>query len=128
MADGNRGIRGRDGRAARGARPVGRTRRPGREAESLTMFAHSATASAPASIGNVGVGFDILGQAFDAARDRVTAWREEAPGIRLGAVSGLVRNLPERPEANTALAAGRAVLRARGDPFGIRLDVEKGVP
>jgi homoserine kinase len=87
-----------------------------------------ASASAPASIGNVGVGFDIMGQAFDAARDRVTAWREEAPGIRLGAVSGLVKSLPDRPEHNTALAAGLAVLRACGDPFGVRLDVEKGVP
>ncbi|HEX5182365.1 MAG TPA: homoserine kinase [Allosphingosinicella sp.] len=87
-----------------------------------------ASASAPASIGNVGVGFDILGQAFDAARDRVVAWREEAPGIRLGAVSGLVETLPERPEANTALAAGLAVLRACGSPFGVRLDIEKGVP
>lgn len=87
-----------------------------------------ASASAPASIGNVGVGFDIMGQAFDAARDRVTAWREEAPGIRLGAVSGLVETLPERPEHNTALAAGQAVLRACGSLFGVRLDVEKGVP
>ena len=39
-----------------------------------------ATASAPASIGNVGVGFDVLGLAFDAARDRVTAVREAAAG------------------------------------------------
>lgn len=87
-----------------------------------------ASASAPASIGNVGVGFDILGQAFDAARDRVTAWREDAAGIRLGTVSGLVTTLPGKPEHNTALAAGRAVLRACGDPFGVRLDIEKGVP
>jgi homoserine kinase len=87
-----------------------------------------ASASAPASIGNVGVGFDILGQAFDAARDRVTAWREEAAGVRLGAVSGLVRTLPERPDANTALAAGQAVLHACGEPFGVRLDIDKGVP
>jgi homoserine kinase len=87
-----------------------------------------ASATAPASIGNVGVGFDILGQAFDAARDRVAAWRDEEPGIRLGAVSGLVRTLPARPEANTALAAGQAVLRACGAPFGVRMDIDKGVP
>jgi homoserine kinase len=87
-----------------------------------------ASASAPASIGNVGVGFDIMGQAFDAARDRVTAWREDEPGVRLGTVSGLVTRLPERPGANTALAAGWAVLRACGEPFGVRLDIDKGVP
>jgi len=87
-----------------------------------------ATASAPASIGNVGVGFDILGQAFDAARDVVRAVREAAPGVRLGTVSGLVRSLPEAPSRNTALAAAEAVLDAAGARFGVRLDIEKGVP
>ena len=87
-----------------------------------------ASASAPASIGNVGVGFDILGQAFDAARDRVTAVRENAPGVRLGKVSGLVSSLPDSPGSNTALAAAQAVLQAAGEPFGARLHIEKGVP
>ena len=32
----------------------------------MSQFANSARASAPASIGNVGVGFDVLGLAFDA--------------------------------------------------------------
>ena len=89
---------------------------------------HQASASAPASIGNVGVGFDILGQAFDAARDTVTAVREDEPGVRLGAVSGLVSSLPDSPASNTALAAAQAVLDAVGAPFGMRLSVDKGVP
>ena len=87
-----------------------------------------ATASAPASIANVGVGFDILGHAFDAVRDRVTAVREQEPGVRLGAVSGLVSSLPDSPRNNTALAAAEAVLDAAAVPFGIRLDIDKGVP
>lgn len=87
-----------------------------------------ASASAPASIGNVGVGFDILGQAFDAARDTVTAVREDAPGVRLGTVSGLVSSLPDSPADNTALAAAQAVLDAVGAPFGMRLSIDKGVP
>ena len=87
-----------------------------------------ACASAPASIGNVGPGFDILGQAFDAARDRVVAVREEAPGVRLGAVSGLCSTLPETPQKNTALAAAAAVLAAAGARFGVRLSIDKGVP
>lgn len=85
-------------------------------------------ASAPASIGNVGVGFDVLGQAFDAVRDRVTAVREARLGVRLGAVSGLVSSLPEAVERNTALAAAQALLDAAGADFGVRLDVDKGVP
>ena len=92
------------------------------------MFADSATASAPASIGNVGVGFDILGQAFDAVRDTVTATREAQTGVRLGQVTGLTDSLPEEPDANTALAAARAVLEAAGSPFGMRLSIDKGVP
>ena len=87
-----------------------------------------ATASAPASIANVGVGFDILGHAFDAVRDRVTAVREPEPGVRLGAVSGLVSSLPDSPRNNTALAAAEAVVDAAAAPFGVRLDIDKGVP
>jgi homoserine kinase len=85
-------------------------------------------ASAPASIGNVGVGFDVLGQAFDAARDSVTAVREAKPGVRLGEVTGLVSGLPDTPARNTALAAARALLDAAEAPFGVRLSIDKGVP
>ena len=85
-------------------------------------------ASAPASIGNVGVGFDVLGQAFDAVRDEVVAVREDWPGARLGAVSGLVDSLPATPADNTALAAAKAVLDAADAAFGVRLSIRKGVP
>jgi homoserine kinase len=92
------------------------------------MMRQSAAASAPASIGNVGVGFDILGQAFDAARDVVTAMRDDKPGVRLMQVSGLVSSLPDDPKSNTALAAADAVLKAAGSPCGMRLSIAKGVP
>lgn len=92
------------------------------------MPRQSATASAPASIGNVGVGFDILGQAFDAARDVVTAVRDDKAGVRLMQVSGLVNSLPDAPSTNTALAAAQAVLVAADSPFGMRLSIVKGVP
>ena len=88
----------------------------------------SASASAPASIGNVGPGFDIIGQAFDAARDRVVAIREDEPGVRLGMVGGLVTALPDTPDRNTALAAAKAVLDDAGARFGARLSIDKGVP
>lgn len=88
----------------------------------------AARASAPASIGNVGVGFDVLGQAFDAVRDTVTARREDEPGVRLGAVSGLVNTLPASVASNTALAAAAAALKAAGAPFGVALDIDKQIP
>lgn len=89
---------------------------------------HSATASAPASIGNVSVGFDVLGQAFDAVRDTITAERVRGSGVSLGSVSGLVSALPDRPESNTALAAAAAVLSAARAKFGVRVSIHKGVP
>jgi len=87
-----------------------------------------ARASAPASIGNVGVGFDVLGLAFDAVRDTVTVHRDAAPGVRLGHVSGLVKHLPEAVADNCALAAADAVLQAAGSPCGLVVDIHKGVP
>jgi len=87
-----------------------------------------ARASAPASIGNVGVGFDVLGQAFDAVRDEVTAHKTPQTGVRLGTVTGLVQQLPDGVKRNTALRAADAVLQAAGAPFGVTLDVQKGVP
>ena len=88
----------------------------------------AARASAPASVGNVGVGFDVLGLAFDAVRDTVVATVETGSGVRLGRVTGLVDSLPAETHRNCALAAGQAVLDAAGATFGVRLDVDKGVP
>lgn len=96
--------------------------------QKLSRAQDYAWASAPASIGNVGVGYDVLGLAFDAARDRVRAARNDQAGICLGNVSGLVTSLPERVDQNCALAAGNAVLRASGAKFGVILDIEKGIP
>lgn len=88
----------------------------------------TARARAPASIGNVGVGFDVLGQAFGAARDTVTAVREPEPGVRLGVVSGLVDSLPDLPRTNSALAAAEALLAEFQPGFGVRLSIDKGIP
>src|SRR5258707_5011908 len=115
MADSEGGVRGHHGRTAGAARPRAAARPRRRKAQGLNpVLRQSATASAPASIGNVGVGFFILGQAFDAARDVVTAVRAEKPGVRLMQVSGLVSCLPAAPQKNTALASSEAVLRGAG--------------
>lgn len=96
--------------------------------ERIRAMTSTATASAPASIGNVGPGFDVLGQAFEALKDKVTAHREAAPGVRLGKVTGCVPNLPAETHRNTALAAADALLAASGAGFGVRLDIDKQVP
>jgi homoserine kinase len=87
-----------------------------------------ATAFAPASVGNVAIGFDILGFAVDALGDRVTVARSAAPGVRISAVRGIAGELPQRPEDNTAGRALLAMQEAVEPPFGFAVEIDKGIP
>jgi homoserine kinase len=94
----------------------------------VTTARHSATAFAPASVGNVAVGFDILGHSVAALGDRVTATWREAPGVAIRSIEGVVADLPLAAEKNTAGMAVLALQRELGLPFGFDLDVVKGIP
>ncbi|MBM5811785.1 MAG: homoserine kinase [Gammaproteobacteria bacterium] len=87
-----------------------------------------ATAFAPASVGNVGIGFDILGHTFPALGDRVRARRSSAPGVSISAIGGVVRDLPLEAAQNTAGMAVQALLEANRPGFGIELEIDKGIP
>ena len=92
------------------------------------MAWHSATAFAPATVGNVGVGFDILGHTFAAIGDRVQARRATTSGVRITSITGVAGELPVDAAHNTA---GRAVLslaEALSPPFGVELAIDKGIP
>jgi homoserine kinase len=88
----------------------------------------SATAFAPASVGNVAVGFDILGHTVAALGDRVTVRRRAEPGVSIRSITGVVLDLPLAAEKNTAGMAALALQRELGLPFGFDLDVVKGIP
>lgn len=88
----------------------------------------SATAFAPASIGNVAVGFDVLGHSFQTIGDRVSAKRVAEPGVRIVSISGTVSDLPKEPERNTAGMAVLSMVRDLKLDFGIELSIEKGIP
>ncbi|HKU15344.1 MAG TPA: homoserine kinase [Steroidobacteraceae bacterium] len=88
----------------------------------------TATAFAPASVGNVAVGFDVLGHSFQAIGDRVTARRMPRPGVVISAVSGLVADLPREPERNTAGMGVLCMVRDLKLDFGIELAIDKGIP
>lgn len=90
--------------------------------------ARSAVAFAPASVGNVGVGFDLLGHALEGMGDRVTATRITDPVVRVRAITGVVTDLPLDAENNTAARAVAAWRSALDLDFGIELDIEKGIP
>lgn len=86
------------------------------------------TAFAPASVGNVGIGFDILGFSVDALGDRITVSRSPKRGVRLTGCSGIVTDLPLEAEKNTAGRALLALNIAAKPDFGFEMHIEKGIP
>ena len=90
------------------------------------------TAFAPASIGNLAVGFDMLGMALEGIGDRVKARRVDAPGVRVASVYGLGGEphpyLSTDADHNTASIAAKALWNDYGDDHGVELSVYKGVP
>ena len=96
---------------------------------------------APASISNLGPGFDVLGLAIERPGDVVEAeWRDE-PGVAIAAVTGDGGLLPTDPERNVAGVAAASVLahlavsgaaaeRVGGarPPQGVCLRVHKQMP
>lgn len=91
-------------------------------------FPNSATAFAPASVGNVAVGFDLLGHALEGIGDTVTATRIDEPVVRVSAIRGVVTDLPFDAENNTAARAVAAWRDALGIAFGVDLVIDKGIP
>lgn len=89
--------------------------------------AQSALAFAPASIGNVGVGFDLLGHALQGAGDRVRVRRIATPEVRVDTIGGCLTELPREPERNTAARALQAMREALQLPFGFAIEIEKGI-
>jgi homoserine kinase len=87
-----------------------------------------ATAFAPASVGNVAIGFDILGFAVDALGDKVTVSRSAQPGVVITRIHGVAGELPTDPRRNTAGQALLAMQEALQPDFGFLVEIEKGIP
>ena len=86
-----------------------------------------ARAFAPASVGNVGVGFDILGHAIAGVGDTVTVRRSDDPEVRIVAIRGTPFALPLEAADNTAGAALIALRAALALPFGFEVEIDKGI-
>ncbi|KRA52531.1 homoserine kinase [Pseudoxanthomonas sp. Root65] len=87
-----------------------------------------ATAFSPASVGNVGVGFDILGHVIEGVGDTVTVRRIDAQEVRIAAIRGATVDLPLDAPGNTAGAALIALREALALPFGFEVEIDKGIP
>jgi homoserine kinase len=90
----------------------------------------SVRAFAPATVANLGAGFDILGLAVDGPGDTVTARFAAGapPGVRLASVAGDGGVLPRQAERNTAAIAARATLDKTGLEVSVEIELEKGLP
>lgn len=95
------------------------------------VAAHAATASAPAGVGNIGVGFDLLGHVIDGPRDIATVRLLDEPVVRVERVSGNAPGAAEIPLHARANTAGRGLMALRealGLPHGFAVELEKGIP
>ena len=87
-----------------------------------------ATAFSPASIGNIAVGFDILGHSIAGLGDTAKVRRIDRPDVVMGETHGVVTQLPTDAAKNTA---GRALISLRERhklPFGFEVSLTKGIP
>jgi homoserine kinase len=90
-----------------------------------------ARAFAPAGVGNIGVGFDLLGHSIDGPRDIARVRRVAAPVVRITAITGDATGtdaIPLEVEHNTAGQALASLRAALGLAFGFELILEKGIP
>ncbi|MFN0035058.1 MAG: homoserine kinase [Saprospiraceae bacterium] len=86
-------------------------------------------AFAPASVGNIGIGFDILGLAIEHPGDEVIASKSNTPGLRISRITGAAGKLPTDPERNTAGMAALRLLQHLGETGrGIELEIHKKMP
>jgi len=86
-------------------------------------------AFAPATIGNIGVGFDILGMALGRPGDEVIARKSDTRGLRIAKITGHGGKLPYEAEKNTAGVAAMRLLEHIGErDRGIELEIHKKMP
>ena len=86
------------------------------------------TAFAPATVSNVGCGFDVLGFALHEPGDAVTAAFAGGAGVRIDDIVGDDGRLPRDARKNTAGVAAQTLLDAVGDRRGVALTIRKGLP
>jgi homoserine kinase len=87
-----------------------------------------AVAFAPASVGNVAIGFDILGCSVGAIGDTATVRRIAEPTVRITEIRGVVADLPLEPARNTAGRALEAMRAGLALAHGFEMQIHKGIP
>ena len=91
------------------------------------MQARRVTVYAPATIANLGSGFDVLGLAIDNPGDVVHADRTAAPGLKFS-VRSKHGDVPSDAAHNVAAHVATLMLDEFKPPFGIRIVLDKKMP
>ena len=87
-----------------------------------------AEAFAPATVANLGVGFDILGMALGGLGDRAFVEFQDSPEITIIDIIGDDGKLPRDPDENVAAVSARAFLEHLGETRGLKIVLHKGLP
>jgi len=82
----------------------------------------------PATIGNIGPGFDVLGLAVKGMGDIVEVWETSNDKIVIEEILNADHDITKDPDKNTAGIAAREVLRLLHIKQGIGMRITKGMP
>ena len=82
----------------------------------------------PASIGNIGPGFDVLGLAIDGLGDTVEAREISGNEVVIENIFNADHDISNDPDKNTAGIAAKETLHALGIKNGVGLILTKGMP
>ena len=91
------------------------------------LIPRSVKAFAPATISNLGPGFDVLGVALHRPGDFVLARRQAEPGLEFS-VRTAQAQVPLESKSNVAAYVAEQILAEVKPPFGIRMELEKAMP
>ncbi|MBI1821272.1 MAG: homoserine kinase [Nitrospirae bacterium] len=86
------------------------------------------TVFAPASVGNIGPGFDTLGMAVKKIGDTVHARKNNLKKVQILEITGDGGKLPLAADKNTAGIAAKKALKKMGITDGIDLTIHKNIP
>ena len=89
---------------------------------------HAVRAFAPASVSNLGPGFDIFGLALESPGDEVIVRAAKGTGIVSLSMTGDGGRVPTDPARNAAALAVQGVLDRLDTAAGIAIEVRKGIP
>jgi len=96
----------------------------------MSVVGEPVRAFAPAGVGNIGVGFDLLGHTISGPRDIARVWRIDEPVVRIRSIGGDASGAGSVPLAIESNTAGRALLSLREKlalAHGFELELEKGI-